>query len=132
MIGRGGQVLFKDIPGILHVKVIAPTAIRIERIQNRYNYDHRMAEQTVRHTDHDRSGFHKFFFHTNILYEGKIPVRFLEVIAVSGVVSIRGSVITGEDIERCEAVVRKVPGVKDVVNELYYTPIQPIAPVQRP
>lgn len=179
-------MLFKDIPGVLHVKVIAPTAIRIERIQNRYNYDHRMAEQTIRQTDHDRSGFHKFFFHvnwddcslydltinthvltidasvcvikdalsgigeqyheaeskikdlclaqeveTNILYEEKIPVRFLEVIVASGIVTIGGSVITGEDIDRCEALVREVPGVKDVVNELYYIPIQPISPVHR-
>jgi hypothetical protein len=40
-------------------------------------------------------------------------------------------VIAEEDIGRCEAVARKVPGVKDVVNELYYIPIRPIVPVQR-
>jgi cytidylate kinase len=188
IIGRGGQVLFKDIPGVLRVKVIAPLEIRIERVKNRYNYDDRLAEQIIRHTDHDRSGFLKFFFHVNwddcslydlminthfvtidasvclikdalkisgieeryseadskikdlclaqevetsILYEEKISVHLLEVLVTSGIVTIRGSVIAEEDIGRCETVARKVPGVKDVVNELYYIPIQPIVPVQR-
>jgi len=179
IIGRGGQVLFKDIPGVLHVKVIAPTELRIARVKTRYNYDDRLAEQIIRHNDHDRSGFHKFFFHVNwddcslydlminthfltidasvglikealatsgieeksreadskikdlclgqevetsILYEEKIPVHFLEVLAISGIVTVRGSVITMEDISRCETAAQKVPGVKKVVNELYCIP----------
>ncbi len=33
IIGRGGQVLLKDTPGVLHVRVEAPDATRIERIK---------------------------------------------------------------------------------------------------
>ena len=179
IIGRGGQVLFKDLPGTLHVKIVAPTELRIERIKTRYNYNDRLAEQIIRHSDHDRVGFHKFFFHinwedpclydlmintqaltveaavrlikeaveatkilekepekdsklvdlclgqeviTSIAYAEKIPVQFLEVVAVSGIVTLRGSTLTTEDINRCEAAARKVPGVKNVVNEIYYIP----------
>lgn len=179
IIGRGGQVLFKELPGALHVKVIAPFTVRMMRVKNRYNYDDRLAEQIIRHNDHDRAGFHKFFFHANwddhslydlvintraftveagvrlitealaasgieekqgeaqnrikdlclgqevetaILYEEKLPVHFLEVLAVSGLVTIRGSVITMEDISRCEAVARNIAGVKEVMNELYCIP----------
>ncbi len=179
IIGRGGQILLKDIPGILHVRVIAPMELRIERIKNRYNYNKRLAEQIVRHSEHDRAGFHKFFFHinwedsnlydllintnfftvetavrmikealdsseieekrseaeskirdlclgqevfTSISYKERIPIHFLEVVAVSGVVTLRGSAITIDDINRCEAVARTVTGVETVVNEMYCIP----------
>lgn len=179
IIGRGGQVLFHDIPGVLTVRVIAPTMTRIERLKTEHGYHERLAEQIIRHSDHDRAGFHKFFFHVNwddshlydlvlntarfrveeavdvmkhaieatgikeqqaekdskladlclgqevvtqIAYREKIPVQFLEAIAVSGIVTLRGSTLTTEDIHRCEAVAQNVPGVKEVINEVYYIP----------
>jgi len=179
IIGRGGQILLRDIPGVLHIRVIAPTELRIERIKRKYSYNDRPAEQIIRHSDHDRAGFHKFFFHVNwedpnlydltintcsfsveaavgllkdaldstgimakqsekdskltdlclsqeiitsIAYTEKIPVRFLEAIVVSGIVTLRGSTITTEDINHCEEIAHKVPGVKEVINEIYYIP----------
>ena len=179
IIGRGGQFLFKDIPGVLHIRVVAPIALRLERIKKRYNYNDRLAEQMIRHRDHDKAGFLKFFFHinwentdlydlvinthsftveaavqlikdalestgimekqaekeskladiclsqeviTSIAYMEKIPVQFLETIAVSGVVTLRGTTITAEDVNSCEIAARKVPGVKEVINELHYIP----------
>lgn len=179
IIGRGSQILFKNIPGVLRVRIVAPTDLRIERVKARYSYDDRLTEQVIRHSDHDRAGFHRFFFHinweephfydlminthaltidtavqlikdalqafgiqenqqetdnkikdlclgqevvTNIAYTEKIPVHFLEAMAVSGVVTLRGSVMTNEDIARCEATAQKVPGVKNVINELYVIP----------
>ena len=35
IIGRGGQVLLKDIPGVLHVRIVAPRELRIKRIKER-------------------------------------------------------------------------------------------------
>lgn len=180
IVGRGGQVLFQDIPGVLRVSVVAPTEVRIERIKTRSNYDDRLAEQVVRHNDHDRAGFHRFFFHVNwedyhlydlvintrdlttetgvqlikdalqvvgtvdkqreterrikdiclsqqvitsISYDEKIPIHFIEVTSVSGVVTLKGSVMTTDDINRSDVAARKVPGIKDVVNELYVMPL---------
>lgn len=179
IIGRGGQILLKDIPGLLHVRVIAPRELRVERIKERYSYDDKLGEQIIRHSDHDRTGFHKFFFHVNweepclhdliintqtftvehavglikdslemlgieekkheteskladlclgqevithIAYKERLPIQFLEAIVEDGVVTLRGSTITSEDIEGCETIARKIPGVKDVVNEIYYIP----------
>ena len=65
IIGRGGQVLLRGIPGTLHVRVLAPKELRIKRLQDRFSYDDRLAGQLIRHSDHDRVGFHKFFFHVN-------------------------------------------------------------------
>jgi len=179
IIGRGGQVLFRDIPGVLHVRVIAPKELRIERIKKSYNNNKHLAEQIIRHSEHDRAGFHKFFFHINweddnlydltintksfsvdtaaqlikdavnstgiiaqesekdgkladlclsqevytqIVYVERIAVQFLEVVVVNKIVTLRGSTITTEDVNRCEATARTVPGVKEVVNEVYYIP----------
>ncbi len=179
LVGQGGQVLLRDVPGTLHVRVLAPKAVRIERVQQRYGYDARLAEQVVRHSDHDRIGFHKFFFHVNwddvnlydlmlntqlfsveqavgllresvtmlhldeqqgqtvqklddlclgqkvitqIAYTENIPIQFLEAHVVQGVVTLRGSTITTDDIVRCEAIARRVAGVTDVVNEVYFIP----------
>jgi cytidylate kinase len=65
IIGRGGQILFRDIRGVLHVRVIAPMKLRIERIKARFSYDDQLAEQAIRHSDQDRAGFHKYFFQIN-------------------------------------------------------------------
>ena len=62
IMGRGGQVLLKDVPGTLHVRVIAPIQLRIERLKQRFTCHDRRAEQLVRRSDHDLGGFHKFFF----------------------------------------------------------------------
>lgn len=179
IIGRGGQVLFQDIPGVLRVRIVAPLELRIERLKERNQYDDRLAEQVIRHSDHDRAGFHRFFFHVNwedyhlydlmintqeltattavqlikdalqaygvtekhavaasklkdaclsqdvataILYEEHVPIHFLEVGSVSGVVTLRGSAMTTEDISRSEAVAGRIAGVKEVVNEIYCIP----------
>ena len=179
ILGCGGQVLFQDIPGVLRVSVVAPLELRIERLKERNQYDERMAEQVIRHSDHDRAGFHRFFFHVNwedyhlydlmintqalttatavqlikdalqaygvaekehatasklkdaclaqevatvILYEEHIPIHFLEATSVSGVVTLRGSAMTTEDISRSEAVAGRVAGVKEVINEIYCIP----------
>ena len=179
IIGRGGQILLKDVPGVLHVRIVAPTQVRIDRTKERYNYDDKLAEQIIRHSDHDRTGFHKFFFHVNwedsclydliinthsysveqavsliktsldmfdlakqqdamaknlaelcvsqeiitrIAYTEKIPIQFLEAHVLDGVVTLRGSTITSDDIARCEEVARQVPGVTEVINEIYFIP----------
>ena len=179
IIGRGGQVLLKNIPGALHVRIIAPEEIRIERITQRYSYDDKLGMQVIRHSDYDRAGFHKFFFHVNwedpdlydlmintqtfsieaavsqiknsltllgafekqeetqhkladlclsqqvitqIAYNEKIPIQFLEAHVENGIVTLKGSTITSDDIERCETAARQVSGVKDVINEIYFIP----------
>ncbi len=179
IIGRGGQVLLRDIPGTLHVRILAPKELRIKRLQDHFSYDERLAEQLIRHSDHDRVGFHKFFFHANwedvslydlmlntqlfsveqaadliktslekldmqeknpettaklddlclgqaviteIAYKEKIPIQFLETSVEAGVVNLKGSTIMSNDVSRCEEIARTVPGVKDVVNEVYFIP----------
>jgi osmotically-inducible protein OsmY len=65
VLGRGGQVLLAGIPGIYHVRVIAPPTVRIERIKAAYRCEARQAEQIMRHSDQGRAGFHRFFYNVN-------------------------------------------------------------------
>ena len=65
VLGRGGQVLLAGVPGIYHVRVIAPLPTRIERIKKAYKCDDKHAEAILRHSDQARAGFHRFFFNAN-------------------------------------------------------------------
>jgi cytidylate kinase len=65
LLGRGGQVLLAGIPGVLHVRIVAPAEVRRRRLQEALGCDERQAEQIQRHNDTDRAGFHRFFFNVN-------------------------------------------------------------------
>ncbi len=105
IMGRGGQVLFQDIPGSLHVRIIAPLKARFERIMEIYNGNKEIAEQVLQHCDHDRAGFHKFFFHANWedpgLYDLTVNTRLLTVEAAAQIIkdAINASGIAGQQPE---------------------------------
>ena len=83
ILGRGGQWLLKDLPGVLHVRFIASPEVRIERIKQKFNYDEYHAKQIMQHSEYDRAGFHKFFFHIDWesphLYDLVINTSFLTI-----------------------------------------------------
>ncbi len=177
IVGRGGQVLFQNVPGVLKVRVIAPPEQRLERIKERFDCSDRQAKQIIEHSDHDRSGFHKMFFNipwerptlydlvintgllpvaaaaalikgafqgmgkapveeelklkdlclaqeviTRILYTEKLSIRLLEVISTDGVVLLKGNAGTQAMIDSCKQMVEEMPGVKEVISELYFEP----------
>jgi cytidylate kinase len=64
-IGRGAFALFKDIPGTLSVSLVAPMAVRIERVRSYFRCDEKRARQIIEQSDHDREGFHRYFFDVN-------------------------------------------------------------------
>ena len=62
IVGRGGQVLLKDLPGVLHVRIIAPFEIRLKRIMALEGGDEKKATRVLNQNDHDSSGFLRSFF----------------------------------------------------------------------
>jgi cytidylate kinase len=64
-IGRGAAVVFKNIPGVLSVFLVAPMDIRCERVKSYFHCDDRRARQIIEQSDHDRVGFHRYFFDVN-------------------------------------------------------------------
>lgn len=61
-IGRGSVAIFRDVPGTLSVLLTAPLSIRIERVKSYFRCDDKRARQIIEQSDHDREGFHKYFF----------------------------------------------------------------------
>jgi cytidylate kinase len=62
VVGRGGNSIFKSVPSLVAVKMVAPLGIRTERVMKFYNCDERHALQIVEESDHNRIGFNKYFF----------------------------------------------------------------------
>jgi cytidylate kinase len=61
-IGRGANVIFKDVPGVISIFLAAPPDIRIERVKSYFHCDEKRARQIIEQSDHDRIGFHRYFF----------------------------------------------------------------------
>jgi cytidylate kinase len=61
-IGRGANMIFKNVSGVLSVFLVAPLDIRIERVKSYFHCDDKRARQIIEQSDHDREGFHRYFF----------------------------------------------------------------------
>ena len=62
MAGRGGQVLLRDIPGALHLRIVAPFEFRLRRFLEQQGGDEKQAARILRRTDRDSAGFLRSFF----------------------------------------------------------------------
>jgi cytidylate kinase len=61
-IGRGASVMLKNVPGVFSVFLAAAVDIRQERVKSYFHCDDRRARQIIEQSDHDREGFHQYFF----------------------------------------------------------------------
>jgi hypothetical protein len=50
------------MPGVISVFLTAPMDIRMERVKSYFHCDDKRAHQIIEQGDHDRIGFHRFFF----------------------------------------------------------------------
>lgn len=66
IIGRGGQVILHDWPGVLHVRVVAPVALRAERVAFRYGIGLTAAEAQVEASDRHRQMFLRLYLQARI------------------------------------------------------------------
>lgn len=65
ILGRGGQAILGDVPGVLNVRIVAPLDIRIRRLMESFEMDERQVQKMIINSDNERAGFHKFFFDCN-------------------------------------------------------------------
>ena len=88
VLGRGGQMLFREVPGHLSVRLIAPAELRSERVAETEHLDLAQARQVVSKVDHNRAGFNSFFFDCDwadpLDYDMVFNTRRLSVDAVVG------------------------------------------------
>jgi len=81
VLGRGGQVLFGSVPGIIRVRVVAPLECRVQRVKEASGGDEQRARQLVLQSDNERTGFYRFLLHTDWdcpdLYELIVNSQFI-------------------------------------------------------
>jgi len=65
IVGRGGQILLRDLPGTLHVRIFAPLNVRLRRLMESEGVDEKQAGLMIRQSDHDSSGYIKSFFNAD-------------------------------------------------------------------
>lgn len=62
ILGRGGQVLFKDFPPSLHVKIAASKAQRIQRVMRHYNLGEEAAQKLIMEQERTKKRYLKRVF----------------------------------------------------------------------
>jgi cytidylate kinase len=65
ILGRGGQLMFAEVPGVLKIRVAAPLQDRVRKLGEETGKDLRKALLSAQHSDNERSGFHRFHFHAD-------------------------------------------------------------------
>ncbi len=175
IVGRGGQVLMRDLPGILHLRIVAPFSARVRRIMDQEKVDEKQAARVIRRGDRDSAGFIRFFFDEDwedtVLYDlvinmqkispekavdliadiatspdikdgekiakeklidlsltQKVEAVLLDLVGLNirlihthvnrGVVTLKGSVLSGVELENCQRAVAALEGVVNVDNQL--------------
>lgn len=92
VVGRGGQVLLRDYPGVCHVQIIAPPEMRAQRVAAREGVSLRTAQRRVKISDQARSEYLARFHNANwldpLLYHivintGQSPVEVAVLLIVT-------------------------------------------------
>ena len=65
IVGRGGQAILKHKVGVLHVRIVAPTALRVERIMKSRGLNQEAALKLVKDNDQAAAEYLKRFYNIN-------------------------------------------------------------------
>lgn len=91
ILGRGGQVILRDKPDVLHVRVVAPLPARVQRIQQQENLTERAARQRLDMHDQGSARYIRRFFNVDwedaTLYHLVLNTGYLSYEAAAALVS---------------------------------------------
>jgi cytidylate kinase len=65
IVGRGGQGLFRNRPGTLHVRIIGSRHFRVRQLQDKEGFSARKARRQIRELENQRSRYVRFLYHLN-------------------------------------------------------------------
>jgi cytidylate kinase len=66
IIGRGGQMILQELPGAVHVQLVADEEDRAVRVQEWEGLDHEGAIERMRSFNRSRAAFHKKFWKVDV------------------------------------------------------------------
>jgi len=92
ILGRGGQMILKEVPIALHVLTHAPLELRTRRVAEREQLRPEEASKRVNELDSGREAFHRKFFKVDVndpcLYDLVIETRRLPYTVAAEVVAL--------------------------------------------
>lgn len=65
IVGRGGQGLFRNRPGALHVRIIGSRHFRVRQLQEKEGFSAREARRQIRELENQRSRYVRFLYNVN-------------------------------------------------------------------
>jgi cytidylate kinase len=90
ILGRGGQLMLAEVPGVLKVQVVAPLEQRVRKLSQESGQDAQQALHRAQHSDNERTGFHRFLFHAEwhsaYLYDVILNTHLLSAKAAAGLI----------------------------------------------
>ena len=66
VLGRGSQMILRDLPGALHVLTLAPQELRVERLADREGMSQEEAERRIQDSDRARPAFYRKFWKVDV------------------------------------------------------------------
>ena len=122
-LGRGCQHLFRGIPGVAMVRLVAPVETRIKRIQDLQNLEYREAKKQVDKIDRDREGFNRYFFDTDCKdpsnYHLTINTEALTVAQVADIIhSLADMIATPEQAATGQMMFRNLAMAQTIIRHI--------------
>lgn len=65
IVGRGAQIILRNVPGVARVRIVAPKDIRVKRIMERLNFSEEEAEDYAHKYDHERENLVRSIFQSD-------------------------------------------------------------------
>ena len=76
IVGRGANVILKDMPALISLFLSARTEVRMERVRNYFRCDDKRAAQIIERSDKERAGFYRSFFDIDWRHKGNYHMSF--------------------------------------------------------
>jgi cytidylate kinase len=83
IVGRASQVILRDFPGALHVRLIAPVDVRVQRVSVEKGISLEASRATIEASDQNRRSYLRRYYHVNwgdpVLYDLVINTEHISV-----------------------------------------------------
>lgn len=124
-IGRGANSVFRGLPGVLSVYLVAPHDIRLERVKSYFHCDDKRARQIISQSDNDRTGFHRYFFDMDWMDPSNYHItlntgNFHPGAVARGIKYLQDSLVTAEIEARHEKRLKELVLGHQVVHRIFY------------
>ena len=104
IIGQAGQIVLRNTPRTLHVRVVAPEVVRIESVQKQLGIDKQAARQRVSSSDQARAEYLRHYYQADI-----DDVNLYDLVINTGHISVDGAAGLIIGAARAVGIVEDVP-----------------------